>query len=595
MFMKQKTAFSFLIMCCSLATFPSLQTILDEWTREKLLEVTSSLPHIAGSKSPVKTCNILLDIKEIPAEDDKTDDEKIFNNYYWKDLSGWELLFSPEKVKAVFEKAIMIFEHKQQYFLKKRYIHQFFRKGYQFDKEDEIHVIGDLHGGGLHDIQTFIEGKVDYQLQIIDERNHFVFLGDMVDGGLYSLETLYFINLLFLKNRKNIHIIRGNHEALEMNKDYGFCYELLMKYKDMFPNTKELEFFTETFLQQYIEPFYAKLPVVLFGVFPDSQLIIPFCHGTIDLHDQEGARYFLRSFLKKIQKEKAKEYYEYFFTSHGGDVNGYQWNDCILDGSKKTKNSGRDQLQGILKIVGKKDTEAWLERICPDTYNAPFIMRAHQHSIYMENLMPFFFGHYLIAFLWDDNPLVFTLCVNPGSGFSLPQKDIDPQYSFPGILHSTTVIISDAARKIDIIRHPNMHIKSEIKEMHKKILLEHITEEKDNFPEEYYQALSDDFDVYLKQQGIDEDNATEDDLKAFLAYVINVEQEETIATFSYNPKIKRMQLALFYLPKLLREILSPDQIEEIHEKRKYHTQTVPEQTQELPEITITNMGIDNNH
>eukprot|EP00898_Chlorokybus_atmophyticus_P005273 jgi/Chlat1/5747/Chrsp38S05574 len=87
-----------------------------------------------------------------------------------------------------------------------------------------IKIFGDLHGQ-FGDLMRFFQeyGCPDTSgdIKYID----YLFLGDYVDRGAYSLETISLLLALKIEHPHTVHLIRGNHEEKSINKLFGFRTE----------------------------------------------------------------------------------------------------------------------------------------------------------------------------------------------------------------------------------------------------------------------------------------------------------------------------------------------------------------------------------
>lgn len=145
----------------------------------------------------------LFDYKPIPEHEVKALCEKVSNKYQFNKFQAKEILSQESNVQPV---------------------------------KCPVTVCGDIHGQ-FHDLMELfkIGGK--------SPDTNYLFMGDYVDRGYYSVETVTLLVALKVRFRERITILRGNHESRQITQVYGFYDECLRKYG----NANVWKYYTDLF------------------------------------------------------------------------------------------------------------------------------------------------------------------------------------------------------------------------------------------------------------------------------------------------------------------------------------------------------------
>lgn len=142
-----------------------------------------------------------------------------------------------------------------------------------------MYVFGDIHADADALKTAFAQLQNDKILQsdlsLVNPNDVFVFLGDYTDRGPKGIEVWDDLSNFLVKNPKNVFLLRGNHEDLDINKEYGFYDEIIQRFEAQ----DSSEFITS------LNVMYNLLPAALFCEYrkvDGSKGYIVCCHGNIE-------------------------------------------------------------------------------------------------------------------------------------------------------------------------------------------------------------------------------------------------------------------------------------------------------------------------
>lgn len=252
--------------------------------------------------------------------------------------------FNEKDLKSLLENLIKQYNDKYTISSEKKYVQKIISK-----KNEKFIIIGDIHCDLVNFkliLENLIkEGIINDNFKIIEENYKIIFLGDMVDYGLYGIETVMIILLLKNKNFDNVYIISGNHEQSDLYSEYHLGQEI------------KTEITEEKSFKGKFESFFNLLPVAIFLKYNNDKKYYQFCHGGVPY---EYINNFDFNFKKFLIYDHNKTYILDDYLSEQ-----FLWNDFTNDNSSK--------LEIDRKQICSKDISIYLEK-----YNIYSIISGHQ-------------------------------------------------------------------------------------------------------------------------------------------------------------------------------------------------------------------------
>ena len=105
-----------------------------------------------------------------------------------------------------------------------------------FNFQLPMKIVGSIHGNFYDLLEYFTIGGEP------SEKNKYLFLGNMIDRGNQSIESVCLLFAYKIKYPNDIYLLRGNHETASMNRIYGLFDECKQRY-----NIRIWKYFNDAF------------------------------------------------------------------------------------------------------------------------------------------------------------------------------------------------------------------------------------------------------------------------------------------------------------------------------------------------------------
>jgi hypothetical protein len=247
-------------------------------------------------------------------------------------------------------------------------------------KTSKIIVMGDQHGSFHSFFRIIIRLKImniidnNYKL---DDNYKIIFLGDILDRGLFAVEILYIIfKLIIANNTENelkIILNRGNHEEFDTYYHYGFIDEF---FKITSKNKIDTQYSQSLFdiSNDFKDLFkYCSSAIIL----EHNNINYWLCHGGFPIYidslsiiknNPDDKIYVINNYNANLIKKN--ENINMNKLAEKSIISEIRWNDFISD--NENSRSSRDEGAGSIHNIGIKSLNKFKEYL-----NINFIIRGH--------------------------------------------------------------------------------------------------------------------------------------------------------------------------------------------------------------------------
>ncbi|GKT36919.1 hypothetical protein ADUPG1_009800 [Aduncisulcus paluster] len=141
----------------------------------------------------------------------------------------------------------------------------------------KLTIVGDLHG------TLEVLDKIFTAEGLPSENNIYLFNGDYVDRGSFSVEIIACLLMFKIRSANTVHMLRGNHETTDIARQYTFFRELVRKYEETEEKTEDLfQLFVKFFHSLPLACRVHKQALVLHGGCPSKGTPSPTFFDSID-------------------------------------------------------------------------------------------------------------------------------------------------------------------------------------------------------------------------------------------------------------------------------------------------------------------------